>query len=403
MGVILKVLVFSGLFPTASNESAGAFITRRLTALQNTDVDFDAIVIDFFDSSFASIVRRLLRRGAGRQKKDLLAVERSKEFPFNLYKYISLEKRVIDYAFKRCRDMKAEAAIDAWVTGSIDIIHAHWVDPNGYLAVRTGKKHGIPVVVTAHGSDIHTNASKSRSSLKRTLFTLENASKVIFVSKALKRAAMDFGYSGKNSIVIPNGIDSKMIEQVSKDKSIRNPIGCERPSVVGFVGNLVPVKRADKLPMIFSKIREYENVQFVVLGDGDLRSSIENQCIDMGLEVNFVGRVAPDEVPDFMNLMDVMVLPSRNEGWPCVVLEAQACGVPVVGSDNGGIPEAIGEEGSVVPDGENFEERFAKAVVEILKNPVDPQELRKRAVQFDWSITVGKEIEVYKKVIAKKD
>ena len=100
-----------------------------------------------------------------------------------------------------------------------------------------------------------------------------------------------------------------------------------------------------------------------------------------------------------MNAMDVMILPSRNEGWPCVVLEAQACGVPVVGSSNGGIPEAIGDGGIVIEEGEDFEKRFADAVVELLKNPIDSGYLRERALGFSWENIVKQELTVYEEVL----
>ena len=97
--------------------------------------------------------------------------------------------------------------------------------------------------------------------------------------------------------------------------------------------------------------------------------------------------------------MDVMILPSKNEGWPCVVLEAQACGVPVVGSSNGGIPEAIGDGGIVVEEGEDFEKRFAEAVVELLKNPIERDYLRERALGFSWKNIVKQEVTVYEEVL----
>ena len=97
--------------------------------------------------------------------------------------------------------------------------------------------------------------------------------------------------------------------------------------------------------------------------------------------------------------MDVMILPSRNEGWPRVVLEAQACGTCGVGSSNGGIPEAIGFPEYVVQEGEFFEERFAKKVVEVLVHGYDAKKLIERAKAFKWKNIVAREIEVYKNII----
>ncbi len=169
--------------------------------------------------------------------------------------------------------------------------------------------------------------------------------------------------------------------------------------VVGFVGGLKKVKRADKLPDIFSYITSIYDTEFLVVGDGELKKSIEKECNKRKLQFKFVGNVSHEDVPYYMNAMDVMILPSRNEGFGAVVIEAQGCGVAVVGSSNGGIPEAIGDGGIVVEEGENFEKRFAESVVKLLEDPIDEGYLRKRALGFSWESIVEKEIEVYNEVL----
>ena len=119
------------------------------------------------------------------------------------------------------------------------------------------------------------------------------------------------------------------------------------------------------------------------------------------MNIVFTGRIPQKDVAKYMNAMDVMVLPSREEGFGAVVIEAQACGTCVIGSSNGGIPEAIGFPEYVVEEGDQFEERFAKRVVEVLKEGYNINKLLERAKEFTWKNIVGKEIEVYRRVVQK--
>jgi len=290
----------------------------------------------------------------------------------------------------------AEDLFDKIKDNEFDIIHAHgmYKPSAGLIAKLLSQKLSVPYVVTCHGSDINLLMP-----LAKELYVdvLENASKVIFVSNALLNKAKSFGYAGENSVVIPNGIEPVIFKPLDKEK-IKKELGLSK-KVVGFVGNLVNVKRADKLPEIFSYISSIYDAEFLVVGDGELRKSIENECKKRKLKVKFVGSVSHEEVPYYMNAMDVMILPSRNEGFGAVVIEAQGCGVGVVGSSNGGIPEAIGDGGIVVEAGEDFEKRFAQAVVKLLENPIDESYLRKRALGFSWENIVEKEIKVYNEVL----
>ena len=103
-----------------------------------------------------------------------------------------------------------------------------------------------------------------------------------------------------------------------------------------------------------------------------------------------------------MNALDVLIIPSRNEGFPNVCIEAQACGCPVVGSNAGGIPEAIGEGGLIVDDTANFEKDFADTVIELLNKPLSREQLRNRALRFDWESVIVKQIDLYKDVLKKR-
>ena len=395
----MRVLFITNLFPYPQNPTSGVFITNRLKALRNLEVDFDAYGLISQDSSTVKLARKVLG------KKGISVNEAFYEVNGIKYKFAFFNRNIYDvFSDKILKRNKvyfySENAANQIFNNSkeFDIIHAHGMYnlPAGLVAKLVSEKLKVPYVITCHGSDINLAMPNNKELYNNVL---EQAGKVIFVSNALLNKAKSLGYSGKNAVVIPNGMEPETFKPLDKEK-IKRELGLSK-KVVGFVGNLVFIKRADKFPEIFENISSNKDVEFLVVGDGELRENVEKECQKRNLNVKFVGRVSQDKVPYYMNAMDVMILPSRNEGFPTVVNEAQACGISVVGSSNGGIPEAIGDGGIVVEEGENFEKRFAEAVINLLENPIDSNYIREKALEYLWENVVKKEVKVYEEVLKK--
>jgi glycosyltransferase involved in cell wall biosynthesis len=383
----MKVLVVTNLAPIRNNPVAGTFVVKRLEQYTKSGVDYSAVSIGFEDTWVTKLARKILRKSLGTPLNQMGRV-----------KFTPILLRMRPVSYKRLIRECSQRIESLFEVSEFDIIHAHgmYSIPAGEIAYLLAKKYGKPFVVTLHGSDVNLFMPKRK---ERYIEVLENAARCIFVSRALLEKAKSFGYSGQNATVIPNGYDPDVFKPMDKNTVIKElGIYKEDTQYVGFVGNLIPIKRADKLPEIFRKIaKELPNTRFLIVGNGVLRDKILKEM--EGLDVIFAGRVPQVEVAKYMNAMNVMVLPSRNEGWPCVVLEAQACGTCVVGSSNGGIPEAIGFDEYVVEEGENFEERFAKRVVDVLKKGYDRDRLIERAKGFTWEEIVKREISILNKVV----
>ena len=163
--------------------------------------------------------------------------------------------------------------------------------------------------------------------------------------------------------------------------------------VVAFVGNLSAVKNVRVLAGIFREVsmRYYGKLKFWIIGDGKLASAVGRDMIASGIDdmVRMFGNVPSDDMPAVMNCIDVLVLPSLNEGLPLVCLEALKCGANVVGSRVGGIPEIIGEA-NTVPLGDGFVEAMADRIVHMLSGNV----VQKVPSQMSWAKATERELEL---------
>ena len=280
-----------------------------------------------------------------------------------------------------------------------DLVSAHSMIA-GMLAYNIYERYNIPYCITWHGSDIHTEPFVNKISFKIVADLISKATRNIFVSEALSQTARE---------IVPN-VDGDVLYNAASDKfyrfedKARNEL-CEKHKsttnkVVAFAGGLVSIKNAEILPDIFNSIQQHfkEKIEFWIIGDGKLRDVIDDKLSQMpDVYCKLWGNQPVEEMPLLLNCVDVLILPSKNEGLPLIVVEAIKSGVNVVASDVGGIKEAIGVD-NVVALGDDFVQRFSKRVVDILEGGCS---LPKIPDEFNWQRTSDKEMKICNNIINK--
>lgn len=272
-----------------------------------------------------------------------------------------------------------------------------------YLALKVKEKYGTPVVLTWHGSDINVFPYTAQWKYNLVKREIETADMNFFVSKALMHNSFQITEKGIKEHIYTG--PASMFRRLSETEraSCRQKYGEGKRYVIGFVGNLVDVKNVLVLPRIFHQIVQHSisaDVMFVIAGDGILMTALQNELNNLKIQAKFLGRVAPTEIPFVMNALDVLILPSKNEGLGLVVLEARTCGANVVGSQVDGIPEAIGQSENCFPLDENFVQNISSRIIDIIRQGEQPLPLSN---EFSWEAAIDKEYSIYKQLIQGKD
>ena len=260
------------------------------------------------------------------------------------------------------------------------------------FAYEAAQRFGTPYLVTWHGSDVHTHPWRVDVIREDTKKVMDAAKCNFFVSKALMAASKRITSTACKEVLY-NGVSEDFVKYDEETRLMsreRFGISAEE-KVVAFAGNLVPVKNVLTLPHIFKAISEQYDapLHFVIAGDGKLRKQLE--ALSSRNKVSYLGNVAAEDMPALMNCVDVLVLPSLNEGLPLVCAEALRCGANVVGSDVGGIAEVIGKD-NVVPLGDDFVPQIARKIVAMLHDK--PVQTVPEAIS--WAKTAAREISCLK-------
>ena len=239
-----------------------------------------------------------------------------------------------------------------------DIVHAQSFG-SGMPALLSNRLLKIPYVIYGRGSDVYLPGWFTKLTAK---VILRNASAVIALTKHMKEA-MQAIYS-RDVIIVPNGINLNEVAE-------REAEGGNPGKKILFVGRLHPVKGTQYLLGAMSIVhRELPEAKLILVGDGEEREHLETLTDNLGIRecVEFAGRVPHERVEDYMNQAEVFVLSSLSEGFPVTILEAMACGLPVVATRVGGVPDIIknGTNGYLV-DTMN-QEQIAEALLNLLQD-----------------------------------
>jgi teichuronic acid biosynthesis glycosyltransferase TuaC len=232
-----------------------------------------------------------------------------------------------------------------------DLVLAYWLYPEGFGALLAGHKLGVPVVGGARGSDLHRPPDPvSRYLLRRTLRGMDG---VLAVSKEMRGRAIEYGVAPDRIRAIPNGCDTTLFHPADRGEARRELGIAPEEEIILFVGHLIPGKGLAELVDAFAVLAaERPRLRLVCVGEGSWKSewSERLQALRLTDRLRLPGACPPSAVARWMAACDVFCLPSHSEGCPNVVIEALACGRPVVATGVGATPDLVdGAHGIVVP------------------------------------------------------
>ncbi len=288
----------------------------------------------------------------------------------------------------------------------LELMHVHYAIPHAataWLAKQMLKgQRDLKVVTTLHGTDI-TLVGQDPSYFTITKFSIEQSDRVTAVSEYLKEETYRaFGCVGCDVQVIPNFVTPAHFHPAT-DGSCRRALAPAGHKILIHVSNFRPVKRIGDVIKVFAGVRRALPATLVLAGDGPDRDLAEQEVDRLKLrrDVRFLGKV--DQVAELLRGSDLFLLPSQNESFGLSALEAMACGVPVIATRAGGLPEVVveGETGYLAPVG--AVDVMIERAVALLEDGAVHERLRHaavaRALEFSADRIVPRYEELYQGVL----
>jgi glycosyltransferase involved in cell wall biosynthesis len=275
-----------------------------------------------------------------------------------------------------------------------DAIDAHYFYPDGVAAIWLGRRLGLPVVITARGSDV-TQFPDYPAPRRMILRAAQQAAAVITVSGGLRDALVRLGADGKKITVLRNGVDLSVFRPMDRRQS-KAAFGVTGPTLVS-VGALIERKGHDRT---IAALAQLPGWTLLIAGAGPERARLEALAERLGVagRVRLLGSLPHGELATLYSAADLSVLASSREGWANVLLESMACGTAVVASPIPGNPEVVGAPEAGVVAAANTAEAIADAVREWSANPIDRSATRAYAERFGWDETSAGQLRIFRSV-----
>ena len=390
----MKILTFSTLFPNTVRPSHGVFVETRLRHLvASGQVGAHVLApIPWFPSThprfgdyakFAKAPRTEVRFG--------LQVDHPRYF---LPPKVGMTVAPLLLALSAKRAIKRMLAAGE----DFDLIDAHYFYPDGVAAVLLGRWFNKPVVITARGTDINLIPQHALPR-KMILWAARHAAGMITVCQALKDAIVALGVAPERIVVLRNGVDLKLFQPMEREAE-RARLNLSRRTLLS-VGYLIPRKGHD---LIIRALPALPDTDLLIAGDGPDKAMLTALAAELGVadRVRLVGALPQAELRRYYGAADALVLASSREGWANVLLEAMACGTPVVASNVWGTPEVVAtpEAGVLMPT--RTPEGVAAGVKALFSHYPEHSATRCYAERFSWDDTTAGQLKLFRVILARQ-
>jgi teichuronic acid biosynthesis glycosyltransferase TuaC len=388
----IRLLVFTSLYPNAAQPRHGVFVEERLRHLVDSGRISATVVapVPWFPfpnpmfgsyATFSSVPAKEERYGIQilHPRYPVIPKLGMSIAPFLMYRAL----------LPVLRKLKAEGT-------DFELIDAHYFYPDGVAAAHLGAAMGRPVAITARGSDV-TWIPRYGRPRRQIQWAAEHAAAIVTVSQALKDRLASLGVNPEKVTVLRNGVDLDRFAPLDRT-AIRARLGLQGP-VWLTVGNLIELKGVN---IAVEALARVPDTTLLIAGDGPEAQKLRGLVERLGLaaRVRFLGAIPQAELCSYYNAADALVLASSREGMPNVVLEAMACGTPVIATSVGGIPELI----TAPQAGELMRERCPEALVlawnTLQARKPDRDATRKFAERLGWQPVIEAQCALYARVLA---
>jgi teichuronic acid biosynthesis glycosyltransferase TuaC len=360
----MNVLVVSRLYPRPSDPVLGIFVEEEVRELSRHCQIKVISPVPWFPPlrrfhrwyAYSQAPEREIIEGVEVLRPRVVLLPRNLLFPLMGFSfYLSLRRLLSKLAWEQ----------------PPDLIHAHMAYPDGFAAVLLGQALGCPTVVSVHGGDVNLYF-RHFFGRRLGLWTISHADRVITASESLLHAVVnEHGADARKITVIPAGVDVSRFTPMPLDKA-EDKLGLARgASRILYVGGITEAKGIEYLLKAFARLlRESpESAQLCLVGDGDHLEAARLSVQQLGIaaSVTFVGKRPNQEIPAWINASEVLVLPSLSEGFGVVLIEAMACGKPVVATNCGGPEDIVTPETGILVAPRD-EVALAEALTAVLAN-----------------------------------
>ena len=397
----VHLLTFTTLYPNAAQPNHGVFVENRLRHLVGSGAAVSTVLAPVPYYPRGTVAAAVGRRFGWDRYAGVPAQETRHGLAVWHQRFAVIPKFGMNWA----PDLLAAAAAPALrrlldAGTQIDVIDAHYVYPDGVAAVILAKRFGLPVTITARGSDI-TQLPDYPVPRRRIIATLREADALIGVSAALCEAMIGLGADPARVQALRNGIDLEMFRPTDPMPA-RAELGLAASDrLLVAVGHLIARKRHD---LTIAALSDLPDTPLALLGDGPERAALAALAERLGVadRVHLLGSRPHASLPGWYAAADASVLASSREGWANVLLESMACGTPVIASNIAGNPEVVQAPEAGLILRENTAAAIADAARQLAAAPPDRAATRRYAERFGWQETTEGQLRVFRAVLARR-